>query len=88
MIKLMDSKRIIEITMQEYVFGQYRPDWSNDFFEVGFLPYDDEHNAYIVDDVDCCIDRALDWKHARDDFQEDIEINPDDRMVMVDNEEL
>lgn len=88
MTKLMDSKRIIEITMQEWAFGQYNPDWSNDFFDVGALPYDEEHEAYIVKDVDYCIEMALDWKYARGDFREDVEVNPDDRMVMVDEEQL
>lgn len=88
MIKLKDNKRIIAISMQEWGGSRYRPDWSNDFFEVSILPYDEEHDAYIVDDVDYCIDMALDWKHARGDFWEDSEVNPDDRMVMVDGEQL
>ena len=88
MIKLKDNTRTVEITMQEWDGGRYRPDWAADFVEGGCLPYDEEHDAYIVEDVDYCIDMALDWKHARGDFQEDIEVNPDDRMVMVDDEEL
>lgn len=88
MVKLMDNKRIIAISMQEWDGSRYRPDWSNDFFDVGLLSYDEGHDAYIVDNVDYCIDMALDWKHARGDFQEGVEVNPDDRMVMVDNEQM
>lgn len=85
MIKLMDKTRTVEITMQEWNGNQYNPDWSADFFEA---PYDAENDAYIVADVDYCIDMAIDWKYARGDFQQDEEINPDDRLVMVDGEEM
>jgi hypothetical protein len=85
MIKLKDNSRTIEITMKEYRFGQLRPDWAPDFYDVGLLPMDEDSEAYIVEDVDYCIDMALDWKHARGDFQEDNDVNPDDRLVIVDD---
>lgn len=84
MIRLMDRNRTAEITMQELLCrngNQYTPDFSADFFEV---PYDVESDTYIVADVDYCIDMAIDWKHARGDFMQDEEVNPDDRLVMVD----
>lgn len=85
MIKLKDNVRTIEITMQEYRFDQLRPDWAADFFDVGCLPYNEDHEAYVVNDVEYCIDMALDWKHARGDFQEDNDVDPADRLVIVDD---
>lgn len=81
MIRLIDRNRTAEITMQEWNGNQYTPDFSADFFEA---PYDVESDTYIVADVDYCIDMAIDWKHSRGDFMQDEEVNPDDRLVMVD----
>ena len=88
MIKLKDNTRTIEISMREYRFDQLRPDWASDFYDVGLLPMDENSEAYIVEDVDYCIDMALDWKYARGDFQEDNDVNPCDRLVIVDDEVL
>lgn len=63
MTRLTDGTRTVEITMQVWNGTQYSPDWSNDFFEIGSLPYDSDKNAYVVDDVDYCIDEASDWEH-------------------------
>lgn len=46
----------------------YAPDFSNDFFEAGGLEYDKDKDAYIVEDVDYCIDYAMDWKNGTGDF--------------------
>ena len=38
------------------------------FFEAGGLEYDKDKDAYIVEDVDYCIDYAMDWKNGTGDF--------------------
>lgn len=60
MAKLTDSKRTVEISMMVWLGTRHAPDWSNDFFDVGFLPVNDD-GAHIVEDVDYCIDQALEW---------------------------
>lgn len=56
MTRLSDGKRVVEITMNEWTGTGYTPDWSNDFFNVGCLPYDEENDYYIVDDIEYCIE--------------------------------
>lgn len=60
MAKLTDGKRTVEIKMMVWSGTCHTPDWSNDFFDVGLLPMNDD-GAYIVKDVDYCIDQALEW---------------------------
>lgn len=69
-MKLSDGKRTIEIKLQRWNGTGYDPDMSNEFFEAGSLPYDEEHDTYIVDDVDYCIDYANDWKDGKGDFDD------------------
>ena len=87
MARLTDGKKIVDITMQVWAYEQYSPDWSNDFFAVGRLKYDDLHDAYVVKDVDYCIEEALNWKYGEGDFAEG-ECDPNDRMVSVYEEAL
>ena len=70
-MKLSDGKKAIEIKLQRWNGAGYDPDISNDFFEAGSLPYDEENGTYIVDDVDYCIDYANDWKNGKGDFYGD-----------------
>lgn len=60
MAKLTDGKKTVDIEMKLWkgFCSGYDPDWSNDFFEVGQLPYDEEKDAYIVEDVDYCVEQA------------------------------
>lgn len=84
MTKLTDGKKTVEITMKMWKYGQYTPDWSNDFFEVGGLEYDEELDAYKVNDVDYCIEQAEDWKNGVGDFSDSEDgIDPDDKLVLV-----
>ena len=71
MTRLTDGKVIVEIVMNEWENGCYTPDWSHDFFEVGNLTYNDEKDAYIVKDVNYCIEQAKDWRDSKGDFQYD-----------------
>lgn len=70
-MKITDGKSTVEISMHERKENGLSPDWSNDFFEAGGLPYDDDAMSYIVDDVKYCIDQAEDWKNRRGDFYYD-----------------
>lgn len=70
-MKLKDSNRIIEIRMCIWDGAQYSPDFSNDFFEAANLPYDEEADAYIVKDVNYCIEQAYNWQNSEADFAED-----------------
>ena len=77
-MKLYDSKRMVAIEMRE---GN-KLDWSQDFFEVGKLAYSEYLDAYKVEDVDYCIEQAMDWKTADGDFYEP-DADPADRTVIV-----
>ena len=52
MTRLTDGNRTIEIELCIWNGEGYDPDWSADFFNVGSLEYDDDAEAYVVDDVD------------------------------------
>lgn len=71
MIRLIDNNKAVEISIREWdkESSQYGPDWSADFFEVGGLKtVDDPEFAYIVDDVDDCIEYANDMVAGVGDF--------------------
>lgn len=57
-MKITDGNRTVEIRIQRWNGSGYDPDWSNDFFEAGSLPYDEENETYTVDDVEYCIEMA------------------------------
>ena len=61
MTRLYDGNRLISIEVRTWTGSGYTPDWSNDLFEVGGLPYDDARDAYIVPDVAYCVDVAESW---------------------------
>lgn len=63
-MKMTDGKKTVEITMKvwnDFNTG-YSPDWSNDFFDACILPYDEDEDFFIVDDVDYCIEQAEEWE--------------------------
>lgn len=63
-MKMTDGKKTVEITMKvwnDFNTG-YSPNWSNDFFNAGILPYDEDEDFFIVDDVDYCIEQAEEWE--------------------------
>jgi hypothetical protein len=67
--------RTATITIREWDPDRekWSPDWSQDYYEVGQLPYDEGHNWYLVDDVaylaeyakeefaDDAVDVSVDW---------------------------
>ena len=73
MTKLFDETRTVGITMREWDnrYNEAGLDWSRDFFEVGTLEYDEERDAYRVNDVAYCVECAEDWANATGDFSED-----------------
>ena len=87
MTRLTDGKKTIEIVMKVWEGHDYSPEWDYDFFETGRLPRDEQKDAYIVPNVDYCVEQAEDWKYGRGDFLDDYEgtpgHNPDDRYVDV-----
>ena len=76
MVTLIDNNKAVEITIREWNEENpgYGPDWSADFFEVGNLETrfadDSMEPAYIVDDVDYCIEQANDMVAGEGDFAE------------------
>ena len=60
-MKITDGKRTVKIRMMIWQGNGYSPDWANDFFDAGLLPYDEEAEAYIVNDVAYCIEQAQEW---------------------------
>lgn len=68
MTRLTDGKKTLEIAMNNWTKTDYTPDWSADFFEVGCLPYIEELDAYQVNDVDYCVDQAMDWENNTGDY--------------------
>lgn len=80
MIMLTDGKRTFGISMETWDGNHYSPDMAAEFFEVGSLPCDDD-GAYIVPDVDYCIDYARDWQDGHGDFAEDSDTK--NRTVLV-----
>ena len=83
-VRLVSGNRIVEITMQTWTGTEYTPDWSRDFFEVGTLKYDAELDAYEVEDIDYCIDQAMDWKNKDGDFYGEEDVEGYERSVDVD----
>lgn len=76
-MRLYDGKKLVSIEMNNWTENGYTPDWSIDFFAAGNLPYDEDMNAYIVEDVDYCIEQADDWKNSRGDYY-DPDVTPSD----------
>lgn len=72
MTKFYDGKKIVEIEMVDDNTGC---SWENDFFEVGQLPYNEDLDAYRVEDVDYLVDYATSYA---DGTNGDIEYPVDD----------
>ena len=88
MTKLYDDHKQVTIQMFEYDNrdNTRRPDWENDFFNVGSLDYDEERDAYKVYDVDYCIEQAKDWETSTGDYAMDECPEYMERIVIVSDE--
>ena len=58
-MKLNDGKKMIEITIRRFDGTNISPDWAEEYFYAGSLPYNEETDSYTVDDVDYCVDMAM-----------------------------
>ena len=75
---LTNGKRYADITIRTWNDDAqcYSPDWSNHFYDAGNLnhheiEYDDNVNtAFNVDDIDYCIEQAMDMANGRGDYDE------------------
>ena len=81
-MKITDGKKTVNIRMMMWEGSGYSPDWSQDFFEAGSLPYNEDTDTYTVDDVDYCIDQAMEWKETNEGFLG--EIKTENNCVWVD----
>lgn len=84
MTRLTDGKKTVEITMRNWDGNGWTPDWSRDFFATGSLHYDADSDAYTVQDVDYCVDQAMDWRNGVGDYYDDGGADVEDRRVDVD----
>lgn len=57
-MKITDGKKTVDIRIMRWNGSGYDPDWSTDYFGAGSLAFDEDRGAYIVDDVDYCVDMA------------------------------
>lgn len=79
-MKLTDGKKTIEIIM---TVGD-SPDWSMDFFNAGSLECDEESHVFYVQDVDYCVEQAMDWENGKGDFYNpDIKPNPYNYVIVT-----
>ena len=70
-MKMTDGKKLVEVTMEIWNGSGYGPDWANEFFETAGLEFDGEVDAFMVDDVDYCIEQMEDWKNCTNDYIDD-----------------
>ncbi len=58
-MKLYDDKMIVEIEMNTWDGHSYSEEWSRDFFDdLTAAEYNEDLDAYKVDDVEYCIEQA------------------------------
>lgn len=77
---LTDGKQYADITIRTWNDAAqcYSPDWSNHFYDAGNLnhhheieyDYDNVSTAFNVDDIDYCIEQAMDMANGRGDYDE------------------
>lgn len=85
MTRFTDGKKTLEITMMVWNGSGYSPDWSNDCFNISSLEYDEEKEAYIVDDVDYLAEVARDWENGTMEGEDEESLHDlEDRAVWID----
>ena len=68
MTMLYDGNDYLEIDIMND--GNGAPDYTQDFLELGKLKYDDEHQAYLVPDIQYVADQINDWENHEGDYQD------------------
>ena len=71
MTRFTDGNKTVEISIQRWNGSGWGPDWSEDFFNVGSLDYDEDLEAYQVWSVEYLKEQLEDWKAGVGDFQDD-----------------
>ena len=66
-MKLRDANFKINLFMRNWTGNGWSRDLSEDFFEAGGLPVD-ENGFYLVNDVQYCVDQAEDYRMGRGNF--------------------
>lgn len=70
-MKMTDGKKLVQVTMKIWNGSGYGPDLANEFFETAGLEFDGEVDAFMVGDVDYCIEQMEDWKNCTNDYIDD-----------------
>lgn len=82
-MKMTDGRRTVDITIRRWNGNGYDPDWSEDFFAVDSIGYDEQTDTHRVNDVDDCIYRAMStneegarckWDEETETYIEDIDM--------------
>lgn len=87
-MRLTDGKRIVDIQIRRWIEGSgYGPDFSHDFFGSDEVEYDAKKEAWVVEDLDYCINLA----HAEACVKYDAELDlyiPDESIHIIVQEQL
>lgn len=75
MVRLIDDSKAVEISLREWDEEnmRYGSDWAADFLDVGNLKTVEDNEsayapAYVVDDVDYCVEQVNDMVASEGDF--------------------
>lgn len=73
-MKITDKKVIAEVKMQVWdeESASYSPDWSQDYFTAGSLVYNDDLEAYEVENIQDYVDSAKIWADGNDEGDADL----------------
>ena len=84
MAKMTDGKKYVDLYMGYWMNDHYTIDFSDDFFEVGSIPSDEE-GFHLVDDLDYCVEMMEDWCNGLGDYygDEDNDPNFDSRVIGI-----
>lgn len=84
-MKITDGKRTISITMKQWDGAGWSSDFSEDFFADGKSVFDRNQEAYVVKDIDYCIEQAMDWKYGNGDYATEKDLlSPSEKLVEID----
>lgn len=87
-MRLTDGKKIVDVQIRRWIEGfGYGPDWSHDFFGTDESVYDAELEAYVVYDLEYCIDYAREEARVKYDAEFGICMPDEDVHVIVEEVE-
>lgn len=90
MIRLTDGYATVTVEMKTWDERNqcYTPDRAGEFFDVGGLPIDCFRHAYLVKDVNYCLDQARDSMLHMGDFYDGFPGTPGDTLFVDGDIEL